>query len=605
MQGKSTQSIIGALFICAIIHTSQAQLVVHTDHLGAGHNEGIGVTTSSDFTRNGWAHNAIGMRTIDGGGLDAKRMEASRFLSQAAFGGRPDEINLLAENNDFEGWIDWQTTLPRTDMMALTQQVTQQAKNAHIQSGGSANSFIANSRLFQYAWWQAKLTKQDVLRLRVAAAFSEILVISTIGNIRNENVAFASYYDVLLKNAFGNYRAMLKEVTLHPAMGVYLTHFRNPKTNTAENTFPDENYAREILQLFSIGLVQLNNDGTPILDGNGNEIPTYTPEDIRQLAKVFTGLGAGGITTDAANNGNTVSFTITRNNLDYTVPMKMYNYEHESGSKQILGSTIPGGLSGMEDIDAALEIIMNHQNTAPFVSKKLIQQLVKSNPSPAYVSDVADVFNNDDDGVRGNLKSVIKAILLHPEARECLWQTDPTSGKLRNPTQRYLHFAKAMQLLAPNGVYWTTGVSFDFRNNHLPMNSPSVFNFYLPEHQPPGPIRNENLTAPEFQIFNATTSIGYVNEVDTWTRLGNMFSVAELSQNVTLNKPHYHLMASDPEVLVNHLDVVLCHGNLSHETREIVRNALEGLGTSTENLSQRLEIAAFLIMISPEYTILK
>ncbi len=606
MQGKSTISILGALLICAFLNlVAKAQVAVYSDFVGAGHSEGISVTTSSDHIQSGWTRHAVGLRTIDGGGLDSKRMEASRFLAQAAFGGKPEEIATLAQSNDFEGWIDWQYTLLKTDMLTLTNQVTQQAKNAHIQGGGSASSFIANSKLFQYAWWQANMTKQDVLRQRAAAALSEIVVISTVGNIRNENVAYASYYDVLMKNAFGNYRALLKEVALHPTMGVYLTHFRNPKTNESANTFPDENFAREILQLFSVGLVQLNQDGSVITDAEGKGIPTYTPEDIRQLAKVFTGLGAGGITNEAANSGNFVSFNTTRNNLDYTVPMTMYNEQHENGSKQIMGVTIPSGQTGMEDIDAALNMIMNHSNTAPFVCTKLIQQMVKSNPSAAYVSDVAEVFANNSDGVKGDLKAVIKAILLHEEARTCLWQTDPTSGKLRNPSQRYLHFAKAMALSSPNGAYWTNGFAFESRTNHLPMNSPSVFNFYLPEHQPAGPIREANLTAPEFQIFNASTSIGYVNEADGWTRTGILFAPSELAQNVTLNKQYYNMMASDPEVLINHLDLILCHGRLTDETRQIVRTALEGLVSSPDNLTQRIEMAAFLIMISPEYTILK
>jgi uncharacterized protein (DUF1800 family) len=589
---------------CILTHHLQAQHQVYTDYIGAGHSLGITVTTSSDYTATGFDRQATGQRTIDGAGLDAKRMEASRFLAQASFGAKPEEIELLSQSNDFAGWIKWQMELPATNMVALTNQVTDQARNAFVQGGNNPSQFVASARMFQYAWWQAVLTKHDVLRQRVAAALSEILVISTIGNIRNENTAFASYYDVLMRNAFGNYRTLLREVSLHPTMGVYLTHFRNPKTDPTSNTFPDENYAREILQLFSIGLVELNPDGTVKTNAQGKPIPTYGPEDIRQLAKVFTGLGAGGITQAAANSGHSVNFNIRRNHLDYTVPMQMYDDQHEMGPKTFLGKTV-NGPNGMSDIDGALNIIMEHPNVGPFVVRRLIQHMVKSNPSPAYIADVAAVFNNNGNGVKGDLAAVVTAMLLHEEARGCFWINEPAHGKLRNPTQRYVHFARAMNLTAPYGAFWTSGFTFEQRTSHLPMTSPSVFNFYLPDHQPQGPLRGVDLTGPEFQIYNATTSIGYVNEVDTWTRIGNVFMATELPQHVTLNKSSYTDLARDAELLINHLDLALCHGRMSEETRAIIRSALDGLSPTINTPEQRFDLAAFLVMISPDYTILK
>ena len=578
---------------------------VFEDYIGAGNSQGITVTTSSDFSQPDWNRHAIGLRTIDGGGLDANRMEASRFLTQAGFGGTMEEIEALSATNDFEGWIDWQASLPRTNMLSLTTQIRDLAFGFHLQNGGNLNDPFLYNRHFHYAWWQAVITKNDVLRQRLAQALSEIFVVSSTSNIRKESTPLAAYYDMLIRNSLGNFRTLLKDVAYSPAMGVYLSHFRNPKTDAAMNTFPDENFSRELLQLFSIGLVQLNADGTPILNALGKEIQTYTPGDIRELAKIFTGLGAGNITPGAASAGLTTNFYIYSNNLDYLTPMVMYNDFHEPGSRTFLGQPISGNLNGTQQIAAVLDIIFNHPNVGPFISIRLIQQLVKSNPSSLYVADVAAVFDNNGNGVRGDLLAVGKAILLHEEARECLWQNDPGQGKLRTPTARFTHFARAMKKTAVDGQFWSAGYNLQAATDHIPLASPSVFNFYQPDHRPQGDLNTMDLEAPEFQIHTASTGLGYINQVDQWTRNGIIFNPSERPEIVSLDKAHYHTMVRDSEVMINHLDILLTAGRLTEENREHIRSAMNSYINPAFFLNQRVEVATYLMMILPEYVILK
>ncbi len=591
-------------FLCSTF-PSAGQMPVFENYIGAGNSQGITVTTSSDYSQPNWNRNATGMRTLDGGGLDAKRMEASRFLVQAAFGGTIEEIESLAATNDFEGWIDWQASLPRTNFNSLTSQIRTAAFNFHVQNGGNPNDLFLHTRHFQYALWQAALTRSDVLRQRVAQALSEIFVISTNSVIRTESSPFASYFDMLMRNSLGNFKTLMKDVSVHPAMGVYLSHFRNPKTNVIENTYPDENYARELLQLFSIGLVNLHPDGTPVLNAQNKEIQSYTPSDVRELSKVFTGLGAGNVTSEAASSGAVTSFLIQRNQLDYLTPMAMYDDQHEPGSRTIFGQTISASLTGMQQINATIEIIFQHPNVGPFIATRLIQQLVKSNPSTLYVADVAGVFANNGNGVRGDLLAVVKAILLHEEARDCLWQNDPGQGKLKSPHNRFTQYARAVKKIAPDGNYWSSGYHLLTSIDHLSLSSPSVFNFYQPEHEPQGDLTAMDLRGPEFQIHNASTSLGYVNQVDEWTRIGKIFNPIERPEIVMLDKAHYGAMARDPEVLINHLDILLTAGRLSDQNRQHIRTAMLALNNPAFNLPQRTDIALYLVMILPEYVILK
>lgn len=598
--------ILSVAFLFALLFRGMGQPPIYDDYVGGGHSEGLIITASSSDTDPDWMDGSIPEHTVNGEGLNGPRQEAARFLFQAAFGGDEEEINRLASTLDFEKWIEDQMKLPQTDMLSLTNQVYAQALARNIEVNGENDDYPKYDIHFQFAWWQAAMTKPDILRQRIAFALSEILVISKNSNIRNEGDALASYYNVLLEHAFGNYRDLLEAVTKHPAMGVYLSHFRNGKTDLENNTFPDENYAREIMQLFSIGLYELNQDGSYKTDVNGNRISTYGDEDIRNLAKVLTGLGAGGLTQEGLDIGRELNFLAPINLTDLTVPMVMYDDFHEPGQKVILGDKIiPDGQTGEEDLDMALDYLFNHPNVGPFISKRLIQQLIKSNPSPEYIADVASVFNDNGDGERGDLAAVIKEILLHDEARTCEWSEHPENGKLKSPVGRYVQFARLFALNDEVANYWTSGFRFQANTYQLPLASPSVFNFYLPDHQPNGELADNGLYAPEFEIYNSVTSVGYANEADTWIRQGKVFNIQKLNYEVHPSFQDYQASTEDAEVLLNELNTVLALGNLSDPAWGTISEAVSYVVFGDDLSRQRLEMALYLIMISPEYNIQK
>ncbi len=588
------------------ISTSYAQLEVYDDYVGGGHSQDIIISTSSSFSDPEWIDNSAPIKTINGEGLDGRKADAARFLYQAAFGGTRSDIEELAETLDFEGWIDEQMALPITNFLSLTRQSYLSAKQRHESINGTSTEYSYNESHFQYAWWQAALTRPDKLRQRIAFALSEIFVISTNSDIRNDGEGPASYYSMLMSNAFGNYRDLIEEVTYHPAMGIYLSHFRNRATDLESNIYPDENFARELMQLFSLGLFELKQNGTLREDLNGNPIPTFDAEDIRNLAKVMTGLGAGGLTDEAIEDGRDLNFNSTANILDYTVPMVMYDDHHEEGQKIILGDKeIPEGQTGEEDIDLALDYLFNHPNTGPFIARRLIQQLVKSNPSPSYIFDIAQTFNDNGEGVRGDIATVIKEILLHEEARACLWKEEPSNGKLKSPVGRYVEVARKFADRANTTYYWTSGFTFENETYQLPLSSPTVFNFYLPDYQPNGDIYDQGLYAPEFEIHNSVTSMGFANQADVWARQNRIFSIFELDYLVPLNQDFLLVLAKYPELLVNEMDNLLCNGDMTAETRNTIRLALEEINFGSELLQSRVEIAFYLTLISPDFAIQK
>jgi uncharacterized protein (DUF1800 family) len=600
---KFSSAILGIFYVSL----GYSQLEVYDDYVGGGHSQDIIISSSSSYSDPDWADNSVPLKTINGEGLDGRKAEAARFLYQAALGGRKVDIEGLSATLDFEEWIDEQMELPQTNFLSLTRQTYLAALQRHEDVNGTSTEYAYNEVHFQFAWWQAALSRQDVLRQRVAFALSEIFVISTDSDIRNDGDGVASYYNMLMSNAFGNYRELIEDVTYHPAMGIYLSHFRNRATDPENNVYPDENYAREIMQLFSVGLFELEQNGTLKLNSNGLPIPTYDAEDIRNMAKVMTGLGAGAITDEGVEDGRELNFNSTANILDYTVPLVMYDEYHEEGEKVILGDKeIPEGQTGEEDIDMALDYLFNHPNVAPFIARRLIQQLVKSNPSPSYVLDVAQTFNNNGDGVRGDLAAVVKEILLHEEARDCLWKEEPTNGKLKSPVGRYIQMARDFVDRENASKYWTSGYTFENETYQLPLSSPSVFNFYLPDHQPNGDIYDQELYAPEFEIHNSVTSLGFANQADIWARQQqSIFSIFDLEYFVPLKQDDLKDLAKSPEVLVNELDMRLCYGDMSAETRSTIIGALEEMNFGTEYLQNRVELAFYLTLISPDFAIQK
>ncbi len=581
----------------------------YTDYLGAGHNNGIVVTSSNEQSRSNWNEVAAAEKTLNGDGLDARLLETSRFLTQATFGADLDYIKTVAEGT-FEDWIDQQFEFDSPSIGEQTQSIYDQAKNLYAANGGNPDDYFGPYSLhFQYAWWQANIGNQDLLRQRVALALSQIMVISWNSGLGDYGVGLGAYYDVLKDNAFGNFRELLFDVTMQPMMGAFLSHYNNPKSDPANNIHPDENYAREIMQLFSIGLYELNQDGTYVLDGQGNRIPTYDNNDIREFAKIFTGLGPAEVMENPWNV--TANFGVDFYFCIRDVPLAMYDDFHESGPKNLLnGQVVPAGQSGMQDINDGIDNIFNHQNVGPFIAIRLIQQLVKSNPSPAYVSRVSQAFNNTN-GVRGDMKAVIKAILLDEEARDCSYLNDPSHGKLIEPMQRYFNVTRQIDLDNDNGIYWNTGWNFFNATRQLPLGAPHVFNFYLPEYVPNTEFAEAGLLGPEFEIHNSATSLAYLNEVDLWTfpmyySVLNTWDLGLEDTNLDFEALKYY--AKDSEVLVNQLDKLFTRGQLSQQTREAIITAVDpitGSNPDTDYDFYRVKMALYLILISPDYAILK
>ncbi len=594
------------LLFIAILNLNFLGAQVFTNHIGAGNSSGIKVTTSHDYQALWNDRIASGEQTINGAGLDAARMDAARFLAQATFGADEHLIEEVA-GMDFSDWIDDQFEIAPGYLLPEMINAYHLALQIFTDNGGLLANYPERPEWqhFDYAWWQVNLTSDDLLRQRIAYSLSQILVISVESSLFDKGEALADYYDMLLDHSFGNYRDLLLAVTLHPAMGVYLSHLNNSKAIPERNIHPDENYAREIMQLFSIGLFELNQDGSRKKDGNGAYIPTYNNNDIKELAKVFTGLGAGG--SISKTDQNKAEFNMDQNMVDFTRQMKMYEDYHETSQKNLLnGYVIPAGQSGMTDVEQAVNHLFHHPNTGPFVCRQLIQRLVKSNPSPAYISRIAGVFNDNGVGVRGDMKSVIKAILQDPEARNCEWVSHPDQGRLREPITRYTQFAKSVGFENQLDLYWNTGSNFMENTGQHPLHSYTVFNFYLPDFQPNGPIAQKNLVGPEYQIHNTKTSIGYANAVNNWTFNDELLFTFEANSFST--RPAFKNLlpySRDPDELINKLDILLTHGQMSDETRDIIRDAVKGFSPNSLGDLQRLKLALYLVMISPDYCVLK
>ena len=588
------------LFVCSSIPLC-AQ--TYDDYIGGGHNQNITVTTSSDFQPEGSEKIAAGANTLSISGLTGKLIDAGRFLAQATLGADRSTIDSVAKM-DFEVWIDQQFALPPTYVRPLIQGIYDTTFQRFLAAGGDTLDYpeIPTNTHFDYAWWQVNMTNDDLLRQRIAFALSEIFVISFDSRLDEFGEGVASYYDMLIKNAFGNFKDILTDVSLHPCMGFYLTHLNNPKSNPARFIHPDENYAREFMQLFTIGLYELNQDGTRMKDNAGKDIPTYDNDDIKEFAKIFTGLG-GGATAPMPDTIIPPAFGRGISIIDMAEPMVMYEDFHEPGPKNLLnGFVVPAGQTGMDDVNVAIDHLFNHQNVGPFIGKQLIQRLVKSNPSPAYVSRVAAAFRDNGAGIRGDMKAVIKAILLDEEARTCEWHNDPVQGKLKEPIIRYTHFARAIGGFSEDGIFWNHGFNYHDDAGQHPLYSPTVFNFYWPDFQPIGPIGNQGLLAPEFQVYNSRTSIGFVNFVNEWAVKETLLKTEENPENLVFT--HYDDLlgfAEDTEILINELDILLTNGMLKDDTRQIITTIVDPL----EDPFEKVKLTIYLMVISADYNILR
>ena len=499
--------------------------------------------------------------------------QASRFLGQSTMGATKAMIaDVVAKG--YDGWLTAQFATART--------------TTHwdwlIANGYNAATNLNSQAGFDATMWRGMISDPDQLRQRVGMALLDMLVVGIDGlNFTWRAFGAAAYVDVLLDNAFGTYRQILDGITYNAAMSSFLTFLNNRKANTATGSQPDENYARELMQLFTLGLYQLNSDGSVKMSGS-TPLETYTQADVSGLARVFTGL-------TMVNSDNTVPDRL-RQQLVVNASI------NETGSASFLGTTVSGG--GTAAIRSALDAIYAHPNLAPFVSKQLIQRLVTSNPSPAYVGRVAAVFADNGKGVRGDMQAVVRAILLDSEARADTALTAQASGKLREPVMRLTGWARAFGATSPSAA-WAIGdtSSTTARLGQAMGRSQSVFNWFRPGYSPPDTsIAAAGLVAPEFQITSEQTVIAYVNYMQTLVASGTGDVKADYADILT--------KAADSATLVDEVNLVLAAGQLSAATAASIRAAVDSIAaTATNGPANRVYTAILLTLASPDYLTVK
>jgi len=521
--------------------------------------------------------------------------EAARFLLQAQFSADTADITTLRT----DGYLAW--------LNARYSSALGQTGVAWLNARGH-NSITSEQRYFwpqfgDFMIWNQLLAGPDQMRKRVALALSEFFVVS-LSPIDGFNPPYVigAYWDVLTANAFGNFRTLLERITLNAGMGFFLNTKGNLKED-ANGRQPDENYAREVMQLFTIGLYELNADGTPRLDANDRPIETYGQSDITNLARVFTGydwdyLANGGSFTDVAWHDYDVPSTHFATN-----PMWFNPNAHSNLEVNFLGTNIPADTPGRDALRIALDRLFNHPNTGPFFARQMIQRLVTSNPSPAYVGRVAAAFANNGSGTRGDLRAVWTAILMDEEARAAPSAANSMSGKLREPVVRFVQWWRTVGVTSTNGAYEIYDLSqADTGLGQSALRSPSVFNFFRPGYIPPNTeIATAGKQAPEFQLLNETTTAGYINFLQWVTRNG----YSDVKPAYTDLLP----IAHDVPQVVDWLNLRLTSNQMSNDSLTVIRNMLTLFGitaaSTNDNKLNMLATACFLFLISPEYLVQK
>jgi uncharacterized protein (DUF1800 family) len=515
-----------------------------------------------------------------------QRIDAARLLVQATYGPTMAEIDNAAALGA-AGWLNQQFNTAPMDTHWDYVMVRRGPIGCTVCNAQHINATMES-------FWTQAVRGPDQLRQRMVLALSELFVVSTVNSaVEIQADAHASYLDMLSRNAFGNFRTLLEDVSTHPTMAHYLSHMRNQKEDAATGRIPDENYAREVMQLFTIGLWQLNEDGTRKKDAAGRDIPTFTQADVMGLAKVFTGWSW---------NGPDKRHERWEGWLGSNWKAQLQNYPdyHSTSEKRFLGAVVPANTSGPQSLKVALDTLANHPNVGPFVGSQLIKRFVTSNPSPAYVARVARVFANNGAGVRGDMKAVIRAVLLDTEARDNAKLSDPQWGKLREPLVRFGTWMRAFDAKAPNGYYSLWNLEDPVSSiGQNPLRAPSVFNWFRPSYAPPGEIAARGLVAPEFQIAHETTATGYANFV-TWTV--DRGTCCGTSGVVSAYTPELAL-ASNPAALLDRLNLLLVAGQMSASTRNTILTAVNALPAT--NARGRVITAISLVLLSPEFIVQK
>ena len=537
----------------------------------------------------------------------ASTNEAARFLTQATFGPTQADINKLMAVG-YNEWIDEQLGMPAT----VGEPTVEQVVNARITGGQT----VGQSQRLNRWFWQATYAP-DQLRQRMAWALSQIFVVSDQSSAINQDVVpMAAYQDLLARDAFGIYRSLLGDVTYNPTMGKYLNAFRNLKPSSA--TSPDENYAREVMQLFSVGLIQLNLDHSPMLSG-GLPILTYDQTTITHTAKVFTGFTySDAITNPVRFYSGGLSFATQYApmacwGLELVPPLTASQAQHDvtgdngtTGTpKTVLGNqTIPSNQTCALDVSDELDIISAHQNVAPFVSRQLIQRFVSSNPSPAYIQRVATVFESG----TGDLGDVIKAILLDTEARTppALGSGD-SYGKLREPILRLTAMWRAFNAQAPAAdaygeIKMLGSTNFEGSYGQGPLESPTVFNFYLPDYQQPGTFATNNLYSPELQITNESTTYTTANSYYSFTAKAYQGMATPPTDRPLIDLSALTVNAGNPSALIATINADMLYGSMSSLMQTRLNTLLSGLSGSGTSPAETAWSAIYVTMLSPEYT---
>jgi len=532
--------------------------------------------------------------------------EAARFALRAGLSVSPSDISQM-RSIGFEPWLD------REINQAIERTAEQFLSSLGFEQINDDRWFFRRDAA-DYMIWNQLLTGSNSVRKRAALALSEFFVVS-LNNLQLwPSTAIGAYWDILKSNAFGNFRNLLEEITLNAAMGIFLNTLGNQKADPATGRVPDENFGREVMQLFSIGLFELNIDGSVVTNGAGEPVETYTNEDVTGIAKVFTGYHynfSGDIqfsSPPSQPNLDIPEARLLRNPMSADPALRPPFGEdtHSVEEKAFLGTTIPAGTGPEETLRIALDTLFEHPNVGPFFGKQMIQRLVTSNPSAAYVQRVAEAFNDNGSGVRGDLRAVFKAVLLDPEALAESALDDPRFGKLREPMLRFAQWGRTFGAQSETGFWLMRDLSE--RSNRLsqsPLRSPSVFNFFRPGYTPANSQASANdLLAPEFQLVNETTAASYINFIERSIdgRGGWMFDVkATYADELPI--------AHDTAALVDRLDLLLTANQLSQFSRDTITDALEAQpvaqSADEETKLRQIYRAVMLVMASNDYLIQK
>ena len=517
----------------------------------------------------------------------AKAAAAARLLVQASYGPTMAEIDRAALMGS-AAWVEDQFITPPMDSHWDYVVVRKGPIGCTVCNAEYINAVMES-------FWTQAVRGRDQLRQRTVLALSEIFVVSTVNSaVEIQADAHASYLDMLSRNAFGNFRTLLEQVSTHPTMAHYLSHMRNEKEDAVTGRIPDENYAREVMQLLSIGLWQLNDDGTRKKDANGQDMPSYGQADVMGLARVFTGWSW------RCRDTSEECWQGWVDNDGFKSALQNYPQYHSTSEKRFLGTVVPAGTPGPQTLKIAIDALFNHPNVGPFIAGQLIKRFVTSNPSPAYVARVARAFNNNGAGVRGDMKAVLRAVLLNPDLRGGPTGTDAQSGKLREPLVRFGHWLRAFDAKAASGYYRIWNLEDNvYSLGQNPLRAPSVFNWFRPGYAPPGEILRRGLVAPEFQITHETTVTGYANFMVYTVEAGYAYG----ADNIRAGYAAELALAGQPTALLDRLSLLLTAGSMGAATRNTILTAVNAI-PATDAL-RRVHTAVALTLLSPEFIIQK